>query len=46
MSSELQATEYTVSEQKRQTHPAEKLPAKQNKIKISGDKNNKVLLKK
>jgi len=45
MSSELQATEYTVSETKRLTYPAEELPAKQHKMKISWDKNIEVLLK-
>jgi len=38
MSSELQATKYTVSEKKCQTHSAEGLPAKPHKMDISCDK--------
>jgi len=34
MSSELQATGYTVNEKKRQTHPAEDMPAKQRTMKL------------
>jgi len=42
MSSELQATGYTVCEMKCQTLPAEGLPAKQHKMDISCDKTMKL----
>jgi len=42
MSSELQTTGYAVSKKKRQTHPAEKLPAEQWKMNISCDKTMKL----
>jgi len=44
MRNELQAKGYTVSEQKRQTHPAKVLPAIKHKMDISCDKTMKFFL--